>query len=102
MTGSILRSLLAAAVTVATLGPLAARPAGAAVLQIPRGTEARPVRLAAADRVGRMVFARHYRPSLEDAIPERISLFREDDLLSPEDWLRQWGQVQIQQIGRPY
>jgi hypothetical protein len=75
------------------------------VLQIPMGpvsAEPKPVRLAAGDRVGRMIFARYYRPSLEDAVPERMSLFQEKKILPLEDWLREWGAVQIHQIGRPY
>jgi hypothetical protein len=84
---------------------LLASGAGADVLQIPMGpvsAEAKPVRLAAADRVGRMIFARYYRPTLEDAVPERMSIFQEKKILPLEDWLREWGAIQIQQIGRPY
>jgi hypothetical protein len=84
---------------------LAAGDASADALQIPMGPVSAaptPVRLAAADRVGRMVFARQYRPTLEDAIPERMSIFQDKKIMPLEDWLREWGAVQIQQIGRPY
>jgi hypothetical protein len=49
-----------------------------------------------------MVFARQYRPTLEDAIPERMSIFQDKRIMPLEDWLREWGAVQIHQIGRPY
>lgn len=79
--------------------------ASADTLVIPMGPVSaakKTVRLHAGDRVGRMVFASYYRPTLEDAIPGRIAIFEEDRLLPMEDWLREWGAVQIQQIGRPY
>ena len=88
-----------------TVFALFAGGASADVLQIPMGpvsAEPKPVRLAAGDRVGRMIFARYYRPTLEDALPERMSIFQENKILPLEDWLREWGAVQIQQIGRPY
>ena len=102
MTRRILRSLALGAAAALLLG---AGDALASSLEIPMGPVSaapKPFRLAAADHVGRVVFARHYRPSLEDAIPGRVSIFREQQILPLEDWLREWGAVQIQEIGRPY
>jgi hypothetical protein len=98
----ILRGLALGAAIVFALG---AATADADTLVIPMGrvdAGPKPVRLAAGDRVGRMIFAQHYRPAFEDAIPGRIAIFEADRLLPMEDWLRDWGAVQIQQIGRPY
>jgi len=99
---TILRRLVLGAGAALLLG---AGDASAGNFEIPMGpvsaAGAAPVRMAAADRVGKMVFARQYRPTLEDAIPERTSIFRERQIMPIEDWLREWGAVQIQQIGRP-
>ncbi len=73
-----------------------------AILKIYDGRTPQPVRLAAADQVGRMVFAAEYRPTLEDAIPQRVRLRGKGDVLKMEDWLRDWGSIQIHQVGRPY
>ena len=84
---------------------LGASDAAAKTFEIPMrdvSARPRPVRLAAGDPVGRMVFARYYRPTFDDAISGRMSIFREEQNLPLEDWLRAWGAVQIQQIGRPY
>ena len=84
---------------------LGASDTAAKTFEIPMGdvsARPRPVRLAAGDPVGRMIFARYYRPTLEDAVSERMSIFREEQILPLEDWLRAWGTVQIQQIGHLY
>lgn len=103
MSHVVLRSLVLAAAVALLIG---AGPARAAEFHIPMGpvdaAAPQPVRLGAADRVGGMVFARYYRPSLEDAVPERVSVLRKKHDLPLEDWLREWGAVQIQQIGRPF
>ena len=102
MSRRTLRNLVLGACAAALLG---AGDAAAETLEISMGPVSagpKQIRLAAADRVGRMVFAHHYRPTLEDAIPERTSLFRGNGVLPLEDWLREWGAVQIRQIGRPY
>ena len=99
MMRTILRGFaLAAAVALAA-------PASADTLRIPMGpvsAEPQPVRLAAGDAVGKTIFWQHYRPTDEDALPGRVSIFADEQRLSLEDWLREWGAVQIQQIGRPY
>ena len=100
----ILRGLVGCA---GAIGLLAAGDALAGNLEIPlsavsaRPAAFAPVRLAAADRVGRMVFARQYRATLDDALPGRMSIFAGEQRMPLEDWLREWGTVQIQEIGRP-